>query len=278
MERRGSRTRGIGKPRLLLAVSFGIVAAGLGLTGSVGTPVDARGAQAATAAALDRAPAQRTPAQTERCPGGQVHVPGADVGIEGVDGCLPVAAGSGTETRVNDLYGRIAAEVIAHAGTRARGLENRQPLVVCWGRADWEPLQVRFRASGVDFGLNDPYGWVAPSRRVINLSPQVCGRLDRIAYGDDRPDHWAFATAVSTLAHEAMHVAGIWDEGIADCYALQLTVLTALGLGAEPEYAEALRVHNFEFHGEYAGGSAYDSPDCYEGGPLDLDLDDPSWP
>ena len=33
----------------------------------------------------------------------------------------------------------------------------------------------------------------------------------------------AVGAAVGTLAHETMHVARIYDEGIADCYAMQLT-------------------------------------------------------
>ena len=75
-----------------------------------------------------------------------------------------------------------------------------------------------------------------------------------------------------------MHISGIDDEGIADCYAMQLTSATASGLGAEPDYADRLRTLNFEFNEANRSGTEYDSPDCYDGGPLDLDRESPRWP
>ena len=122
-----------------------------------------------------------------------------------------------------------------------------------------------------------PYwlGWVRGNRGIINLSYPACVHLDRIAYDDARLTSLQVGAAVGTLAHEAMHVAGIHDEGVADCYAMQLTALTALRLGAQPDYAELMRVRNAEHNEKYRSGTEYDSPDCYDGGPLDLDPDTP---
>jgi hypothetical protein len=103
-------------------------------------------------------------------------------------------------------------------------------------------------------------------------------QLDRIAYRRVELALPAVGAAVGTLAHETMHVARVYDEGIADCYAMQLTALTASGLGAELDYAERLRTLNFEFNQEQRTGTKYDSPDCYDGGPLDLDPESSRWP
>ena len=113
---------------------------------------------------------------------------------------------------------------------------------------------------------------------MINLSYLACLQLDRIAYQAGRIALPAAGAAVGTLAHETVHVAGIPDEGIADCYAMQLTAVTALGLGAERDYADELQALNFEFIEERHSGTEYDSPDCYDGGPLDLAPENPRWP
>jgi hypothetical protein len=51
------------------------------------------------------------------------------------------------------------------------------------------------------------------------------------------------------------------DEGVADRYATQLTAVTALGLSRQ-----------------FKSGTEYDSPDCYDRGPLDLDPESSRWP
>src|SRR5262245_18799452 len=121
-------------------------------------------------------------------------------------------------------------------------------------------------------------GWVPRGRRVINLSYLACLQLDRISYHDSRLALPATGAAVGSLAHEAMHVAGIHDEGIAECYGMQLTAVTAMKLGAEPDYAAELQHMDFEFDRDRRAGTAYDSPDCYDGGPLDLAPESSQWP
>jgi hypothetical protein len=106
----------------------------------------------------------------------------------------------------------------------------------------------------------------------------VCKHLDDVAYRKEKPTNHATGAAVGTLAHEAMHIAGFHDEGIADCYAMQLTAMTASSLGAERDYADELQALNYEFSRDNRSGTEYDSPDCYDGGPLDLAPEDPRWP
>ena len=49
-------------------------------------------------------------------------------------------------------------------------------------------------------------------------------------------------------------------------------------LGSTGSAADQLRTLNFEFNREQRSGTEYDSPDCYDGGPLDLDPESSRWP
>jgi hypothetical protein len=85
------------------------------------------------------------------------------------------------------------------------------------------------------------------------------------------------AIAVNVLSHEAWHLAGVREEAIAQCYALQTNAATAVRLGATPEDAEA--VASFVLRDvQPALPSDYRSSDCHDGGPLDLHPDRGNWP
>ena len=66
-------------------------------------------------------------------------------------------------------------------------------------------------------------------------------------------------------------MAGIMDEAAAECYAVQLTATTAGGLGADAEYAAVMQQRNWQFDQDYWDESEYFSPECRDGGALDLD-------
>jgi hypothetical protein len=180
-------------------------------------------------------------------------------------------------SRVDPLYGRVATRLLGSIAGRAPGFAGNVT-VICWSQEDWNELVTAFR----DAGRMEPrkywLGWIRGTRGMVNLSYPACVQLDRIAHLGVRLPLVTAGAAVGTLAHETMHVAGILDEGIADCYAMQLTAVTARGLGAELDYADQLRRLNLEFNREHRAGTAYESPDCYDGGPLDLDPDSSRWP
>ena len=83
--------------------------------------------------------------------------------------------------------------------------------------------------------------------------------------------------AVHTLAHEAWHLAGVRDEGVTECRALQTTAWTAVRLGATPAEARALAVYVLA-HMVGSMPAEYRSPLCVDGGPLDLRPETPVWP
>jgi hypothetical protein len=208
-------------------------------------------------------------AGTVPCAAGEVAIDPADAGMGDQTRCLPVGGAELDRSRVDPRYGRIAADLIERASGR-KAKATRNVTVVCWSDGDWRKLLSSFREAGMIEQRKYWLGWAPRHRSVVNLSYPACQLLDAVAYRDGRSALPDVSAAVGTLAHEAMHVAGIVDEGIAECYSLQLTALTARALGAEPDQARLLAAGNAEYSQTYRAGTAYDSPDCYDGGPLDL--------
>jgi hypothetical protein len=94
----------------------------------------------------------------------------------------------------------------------------------------------------------------------------LCGRRGR-----------ELAMAVDVVTHEAFHLRGIQDEARTECSALQTMAATAQALGATPAQGAALaRAQLADAYPRMP--DQYRSPECAEGGKLDLRPDDPSFP
>jgi hypothetical protein len=78
----------------------------------------------------------------------------------------------------------------------------------------------------------------------------------------------ATAEAISTLAHEAMHLRGFMAEAQAQCYAIQSVAWTAVGLGGTA--AEGAALAALVLGRQPALPAEYQSSDCRAGGALDL--------
>jgi len=85
------------------------------------------------------------------------------------------------------------------------------------------------------------------------------------------------AIAVNVLSHEAWHLAGVRDEAVTQCYALQTNATTALQLGAGRDDARAIATFVVR-EVQPVLPADYRSSDCFDGGPLDLNPDRQSWP
>lgn len=85
------------------------------------------------------------------------------------------------------------------------------------------------------------------------------------------------AMAVHVLAHEAIHLRGWTDESVAECYGLQHSAQVARALGAPARKAQALAELYWQF--VYPDmPDEYRTPDCVNGGRLDLRKDSDIWP
>jgi hypothetical protein len=92
----------------------------------------------------------------------------------------------------------------------------------------------------------------------------------------DRPTG-KIAYAVHVFTHEAWHLRGVADEAAAECYALQTTAAVAERLGATPEQARAIAEWNLK-HAYPHLPPQYHSPECRNGGRLDLRPETSVWP
>jgi hypothetical protein len=110
------------------------------------------------------------------------------------------------------------------------------------------------------------------------LNDETCSTLSAFAEGDwSDGDSVRVARALHVLAHESFHLAGVRDEGEADCFGIQRVAFVAQELGADP--VEAQRLASLARADRTVSAPAeYRSPSCYDGGPLDLDPASPAWP
>ena len=121
------------------------------------------------------------------------------------------------------------------------------------------------------------------------LSGDTCSKLRSFLHGDIGGlnclarhracplDVREAAIAVNVLSHEAWHLAGVRDEAVTQCYALQTNAATALQLGAGRDDARAIASFVVR-EVQPVLPADYRSSDCFDGGPLDLDPDHQSWP
>ena len=98
---------------------------------------------------------------------------------------------------------------------------------------------------------------------------QVCKDIAAYAAGDQGDPSVDQVASVHLIAHETMHVNGIWSEAEAECKAAQLDYLVAEKLGATPAQARDLQARYFAVLYRY-NRSDYISGECREGGAYDI--------
>jgi hypothetical protein len=183
---------------------------------------------------------------------------------------LPRRGGVTAESRVEPRLSRAVAALSGVPGTVVR----------CWSLPDWLALIAERSAyTGGEVDLRAD-GFVSEGRRV-NLAPRMCERLDRFVYQGQRPAggrrKLELANTLLTLAHETVHVSQGSDEAVATCYGLQRMRRAGLLLGAPSPYANSLA--ELAWTGLYPYGLAkYHSPQCRDGGKLDLHPRSHVWP
>ena len=181
---------------------------------------------------------------------------------------LPVIAGESGASRVEPRFGRIAS-----------ALAGKDVEVRCWSEQDWDRLMREERTYTRGQLGSDTLGFAGIHGSRVNLAPDVCASLVGLAYDDARPRDEAsmllIAAAVVTLSHEPQHSKGIVDEAVAECNAIQYANRTAVKLGVERAYANALVRTYWRHYDEELGH--YRSNECRHGGGLDLGLPASIW-
>ncbi len=190
---------------------------------------------------------------------------------------------------VQDWSATVAAVEDQLASAAGAGLDSPRAIdVSCDSPSAWAASQDE-QASPETF---ERAGYVTSDEDVIHLAPRVCLVLDRLLATNApklgcvrrelelrfplcEPSRAEAALALTTVAHEAQHVDGVWTEAQAECYGLQTadTVATALGLPA----ATAALVGRFA-RARVSLPPGYRSDECRRGGSLDLEPETQAFP
>jgi hypothetical protein len=156
--------------------------------------------------------------------------------------------------------------------------------VRCWTAAEWPST---LADSGAEIGGLPPENILGVAvadgtSETINLSPRVCEPLAALA-GDPTlpaagPEALELAQALVTVGHEAGHlVANLETEAEAECFGAQHVTRVARALGmSEAEGALLASLYWGEVYP--TSDPIYQSPECRDGGALDLDPWSSAWP
>jgi hypothetical protein len=184
---------------------------------------------------------------------------------------LPVVAGPSDESRVEPRLSRAVAT-----------LAGRPAEVRCWSEEDWTAISDAWARSRAALRLGPWSAYTSYDPERVHLPPAICDSLVRLAYtkASVADDEWAagLAWSVAALAHETQHVSGTKNEAAAECYAIQAMSSTAEALG-RPDHEGRYLTQLYWTHA-YSERSdpVYSSPDCRDGGRLDLDPSSDDWP
>ena len=143
-----------------------------------------------------------------------------------------------------------------------------------------KPVRIRCDESGEFVGAVQHADGVAEVGGDLSyLTPERCLDLYRLAFqGEVRGSQTGRALAV--LAHETWHLRGVRDEGTTECYGLQSGVELGRRLGLSEDTARQLMRQQLAENAGRSGATAeyLVPPECRDGGRLDLDPGDSSFP
>jgi hypothetical protein len=175
---------------------------------------------------------------------------------------------------------RLAERALEQAVLQALG---EAVTVRCWSHAEWKERAAGAAAAN---GLPGPelvlgIAEDGPSRS-IHLSPRVCEPLAAYLATRELPPAgdpaFELAQALVTVGHEAGHLVSDLDtEATAECFGAQHVALVAQALGARP--FEGRLLADLYWNWVYPQSDPiYQSPECRDGGALDLNPWSSTWP
>lgn len=128
---------------------------------------------------------------------------------------------------------------------------------------------------------SDAAGVAFIPRGLAYLEPTVCRSLYRVAFQHRLGGRDDAGFAITVLAHEAVHLRGVTNEAIAECYALQEGVRLGERFGLDRTTAQALVRAQLDRDLSDATVQRVDyrlPPGCTKGGSLDLSPSHGSFP
>jgi hypothetical protein len=163
--------------------------------------------------------------------------------------------------------------VLARAA--ASTTEGFEADVRCWSRDEWpRVIDEEEVLSGGEITLDSTGAFANPTTRQIHMQAPDCdalgrARAERRWWPADEDDRYDLAWALAVLAHEAQHIAGVWDEAETECRGQQRLADVAVALGAPLSRARALA--ELSWRDQYPElDEDYVTALCRDGGPYDL--------
>ena len=187
-------------------------------------------------------------------------------------GLVVLALVAGAAWYVESQRGWNGVEADARASTTARFSAEA-------ARIAGHPVTIRCDEAGSYVGaVQHADGVAVVGGRLAYLTPEICYSLYRLAFKDDVQSSQT-ARAIAVLAHESWHLAGVRNEGITECSALQSGVELGQRLGLDEEEARQLMRQQLAENAARGIASEYRvPPECREGGELDRNPDSSEFP
>ncbi len=160
--------------------------------------------------------------------------------------------------------------------TRAEAVFSREATAIAG-----HPVRVSCDTAGNEVGfVQEADGVAEVGGRQAYLVPSLCDALYQLAFKHRVRSFSQTARAIAVLGHEAWHLQGVSDEGLANCYGYQSGVQIGIGLGLAEGRARAMMRQQLATNAsDYAGDSRYlVPPGCRNGGEHDLDKASAAFP
>jgi hypothetical protein len=133
--------------------------------------------------------------------------------------------------------------------------------------------EVTCDTSGQHVGIvQDADGSAEVGGRQAFLTPAICDTLYQLAFKDRVQSFARTARAIAVLGHEAQHLRGVRNEGLANCYGFQSGVGIGVHLGLSESRARAMMREQLATNASDSGSNLqYRVPSgCRDGGAYDL--------
>lgn len=143
------------------------------------------------------------------------------------------------------------------------------------------PASIECETSGQHVGVvQDADGAAAVGGSQAYLTPSICNTLYQVAFKHRVQSFPRAGRAIAVLAHEAWHLRGVSNEGLANCYGFQSGVRIGVDLGLSERTARAMMREQLATNASDARGNAqYLVPaGCDDGGRYDLAPRDSGFP
>jgi hypothetical protein len=183
------------------------------------------------------------------------------------------------------IFGGILFYAVRPHGWKAVSAENQARAEAVFSaaatRIAGHPAAVVCDTSGRHVGVvQDADGAANVGGRVAYLVPRLCDELYQLRFKHRVRSFSQTARAIAVLAHEAWHLNGIGNEGLANCFGFQSGVQVGVELGLSESRARSMMREQLATNASDSGSNtAYlVPPGCRDGGEYDLNPASPRFP